>query len=105
MTETVDQLPVDAALVERAAALDETAAAARHDELTESLHRANRLYYEEDAPELSDAEYDRLLAEIVALETAFPALITPDSPTQRVGSTPGGTFSEVRHSRPMLSPG
>ena len=65
MTETVDQLPVYAALVERVAALDEAAASARHAELSEILHRANRLYYQEDAPELSDAEYDRLMAEIV----------------------------------------
>ncbi|MCI0584987.1 MAG: NAD-dependent DNA ligase LigA [Chloroflexi bacterium] len=105
MTETVDQLPVDQARVAAAAALEPDAAAARHAELSESLHRANRLYYEQDAPELADAEYDRLMAEIVALETAFPALVTPDSPTQRVGLTPGGTFSEVRHSRPMLSLG
>jgi DNA ligase (NAD+) len=105
MTETVDQLPVDGALVETAAALEDDAAAARHAELSETLHRANRLYYERDAPELTDAEYDERLRELVALETAFPVLITPDSPSQRVGSTPGGTFSEVRHARPMLSLG
>jgi DNA ligase (NAD+) len=105
MTETVDQLPVDSRLVAAAAALDPEAAAARHANLSESLHRANRLYYEEDAPELPDAEYDGLLRELVALEAAFPALITPESPSQRVGSAGGGTFSEVRHSRPMLSLG
>jgi DNA ligase (NAD+) len=105
MTETVDQLPVDQALVEAAAALAPEAAAARHAELSEIIHRANRLYYESDAPELTDAEWDARMRELVALETAFPALITPESPTQRVGSTPGGTFSEVRHSRPMLSLG
>jgi DNA ligase (NAD+) len=105
MTETLEQLPVDQALVEAAAALEPEAAAARHAELSEILHRANRLYYESDAPELTDAEYDQRMREIVALEAAFPALITPESPTQRVGSTPGGTFSEVRHSRPMLSLG
>jgi DNA ligase (NAD+) len=105
MTETVDQLPVDQALVESAAALAPEAAEARHAELSEIIHRANRLYYESDAPELTDAEWDARMRELVALETAFPALITPDSPSQRVGSTPGGTFSEVRHSRPMLSLG
>ena len=103
MTDTVEALPVDPALVERAAALQPDAATARHAELSEALQRANRLYYQEDAPELSDAEYDALMREIVAIETAFPALITPDSPTQRVGASLGGTFSEVRHSRPMLS--
>ncbi|HEX4898568.1 MAG TPA: hypothetical protein VFV53_09460, partial [Candidatus Limnocylindrales bacterium] len=105
MTETVDQLPVDQALIEAAGALAPDAAAARHAELSEVIHRANRLYYESDAPELTDAEWDARMRELVALETAFPALITPESPTQRVGSTPGGTFSEVRHSRPMLSLG
>src|SRR6185369_3401469 len=75
----------------------------RHAELSEALRRANERYYLDDAPEISDAEYDALLRELVALEAAFPALITPDSPTQHVGVTPGGTFSEVRHRRPMLS--
>jgi DNA ligase (NAD+) len=105
MTEAVDQLPVDQQLVERAAGLEPDAAATRHAELSEILQRANRLYYEEDAPELADAEYDQLMRELVAIETAFPALVMPDSPTQRVGVTPGGTFSEVRHTRPMLSLG
>jgi len=99
-----DQLPVDPALVDRAASLEEPAAVARHAELTEQIRRANHLYYEADAPELSDAEYDQLLRELVAIETAFPALISPESPTQRVGGTPaGGRFAEVRHRRPMLS--
>ena len=99
-----DQLPVDPVLVDRAASLEEPAASARHAELSEQVRRANRLYYEDDAPELSDAEYDQLFRELVALETAFPALITPDSPTQRVGGTPvGGRFAEIRHRRPMLS--
>ncbi len=99
-----EPLPVDPALVEDAAALDETAAAARHAALAEQIRRANRLYYDEDNPELSDAEYDTLFRELVALETAFPALVTPESPTQRVGGAPaGGRFPEVRHLRPMLS--
>ena len=99
-----ESLPVDPALVEEAAALDEGAAAARHLELVEGVDRANRLYHEEDAPELSDAEYDQLFRRLVALEAAWPALITPESPTQKVGGTPaGGRFPEVRHARPMLS--
>ncbi|MEO7229463.1 MAG: NAD-dependent DNA ligase LigA, partial [Candidatus Limnocylindrales bacterium] len=80
-------------------------AAARHAELSASLHRANRLYYEQDAPELSDAEYDAQMRELVALEVANPDLVTANSPSQRVGSSVASQFSEVRHSRPMLSLG
>ena len=99
-----ESLPVDPSLVQEAASLDEAAARARHAELVEQVRRANRRYYEDDAPELSDAEYDALFRELVALEAAFPALITPDSPTQRVGGAPaGGRFPEVRHGHPMLS--
>ena len=85
-----EALPVDPALVAAAAALEPDAAAARHAELAEQVRRANRLYHEDDAPELTDAEYDALFRELVALETAFPALVTPDSPTQRVGGAPAG---------------
>jgi len=99
-----ESLPVDPTLVEAAAALGDRAAADRHAALVEQVRDANRRYYEEDNPELTDAEYDQLFRELVALETAFPALITPDSPTQRVGGAPaGGRFPEVRHQRPMLS--
>jgi DNA ligase (NAD+) len=99
-----ESLPVDPALVEEAASLDPETAGARHADLAEQLRRANRLYYEDDAPELEDAEYDQLFRRLVAIETAFPALITPDSPTQKVGGAPaGGRFPEVRHRRPMLS--
>jgi DNA ligase (NAD+) len=101
---TVALPPVDPALVDEMAALDIETAAARHASLAEEVDRANRLYHEEDAPELSDAAYDQLFRRLVALETAFPQLTTPDSPTQRVGGTPtGGVFTEVRHRRPMLS--
>jgi DNA ligase (NAD+) len=99
-----EPLPVDPTLVEAATALPFDAASARHAELAEQIRRANRLYYEDDAPELTDAEYDALFRELVALETAHPDLITSDSPTQRVGGAPaGGRFPEVRHLRPMLS--
>jgi len=97
--------PADPALVAEAAALDVRAAAARHAGLAERVSTANRQYYDDDAPELTDAEYDALFRELVALETAHPQLITPDSPTQQVGGSPAGTFSEVRHRRPMLSLG
>ena len=97
-------MPVDPARVDAARAAGPDVAAARHAELVAAIGRANRLYYVEDAPELTDAEYDALFRELVALEAAFPALVMPDSPTQRVGGAPsGGTFSEVRHERPMLS--
>ncbi len=106
MTETADRLPVDLSLVAAAAALTADAAAARHAELVTIIERANRLYHVEDAPELSDAEYDQLFRELVAVENAHPELITSESPTQGVG---GGiastTFDEVRHRRPMLSLG
>src|SRR6187200_3105723 len=96
--------PVDPALVDAAAALDADAAAARHADLAAQVDRANRLYHEEDAPEISDAEYDQLFRQLVALETAYPELITEGSPTQRVGGAPTGeVFDEVRHRRPMLS--
>lgn len=101
-----EPLPVDPALVEAAANLAPADAAARHADLSERIRRANRLYYEDDAPELSDAEYDALFRELVALEAAHPVLQTPDSPTQRVGGAPAaGRFPEVRHQRPMLSLG
>ncbi len=101
---TVQLPPVDPALVETASALDIDAAAARHRELAAAVDRANLLYHAEDAPEMTDAEYDQLFRELVALETAYPQLITDESPTQRVGGAPaGGVFDEVRHRRPMLS--
>jgi hypothetical protein len=100
------ELPVDPSLVEEAATLDIETAAARHADLAQQVERANRLYHVEDAPEISDAEYDQLFRQLVALENAFPQLVSPDSPTQRVGGTPTGTtFDEVRHRRPMLSLG
>jgi DNA ligase (NAD+) len=103
MTET-STLPVDPALVEEVSRLDANAAADRHKDLVERINRANRLYHVEDAPEISDAEYDQLYRTLVALENGFPELITSDSPTQKVGGAPtGGVFTEVRHRRPMLS--
>jgi DNA ligase (NAD+) len=100
-----ESLPVDAALVEAAAELEEGAATDRHAALVDALHRANDAYYQRDAPEITDAEYDGLMRELVALETAYPALVTPDSPSQRVGAAPGEQFAEVHHDRPMLSLG
>ncbi|MFO7603136.1 MAG: NAD-dependent DNA ligase LigA [Gammaproteobacteria bacterium] len=72
-------------------------------ELREQLNRHNYLYYVLDAPEIPDAEYDRLLRELQGLEDTYPQLQTPDSPTQRVGAPPLKTFNEVSHEVPMLS--
>ncbi|MDM0071346.1 NAD-dependent DNA ligase LigA [Variovorax sp. J31P207] len=71
--------------------------------LSEQLHRHAHLYYVLDAPELPDAEYDRLFQRLQALEAEFPELRTPDSPTQRVGGKPLDGFAKVRHKVPMLS--
>ncbi len=67
------------------------------------IDRANLAYYVEDAPEIADAEYDRLFRELQALEAAHPALRTPDSPTQRIGAAPAASLTKHPHLRPMLS--
>ena len=71
--------------------------------LRKAIERHNRLYYVEDAPEIPDAEYDRLFRELEALEAEHPELRSRDSPTQRVGGAPLAEFAEVRHRTPMLS--
>ncbi len=71
--------------------------------LRAEIERHNRLYYVLDAPEISDAEYDAMFRRLVEIEEAHPELRTPDSPTQRVGATPGDQFAPVRHNLPMLS--
>jgi DNA ligase (NAD+) len=71
--------------------------------LREQIVRANRAYYELDAPELSDAEYDLLFRRLQALEAAHPDLRTPDSPTRRVGGAPASVLPKHTHLRPMLS--
>ncbi len=78
-------------------------AAARIEALRQQINHHNRLYYVYDAPEIPDAEYDRLMRELQALEAQHPDLITPDSPTQRVGDAPLEGFEEVVHQVPMLS--
>jgi DNA ligase (NAD+) len=71
--------------------------------LKNQLHHHNYLYHVLDAPEIPDAEYDRLLRELQALEAKYPDLVTDDSPTQRVGGAPIAAFGTVAHERPMLS--
>ena len=85
--------------------LSPDAAAAEHDRLAEEIAAHDRAYYAEDAPVISDAEYDALRARLEALEAAFPELAHAESPTQRIGAKPSGKFSEVRHAVPMLSLG
>src|SRR3954454_12891063 len=74
-------------------------------ELRTQIVHHNKRYYEQDNPEISDADYDALMIELREIETAHPDLITPDSPTQRVGTTASSRFSKVRHAVPMLSLG
>jgi DNA ligase (NAD+) len=78
-------------------------AQARVLELRRLIDEANYRYYVLDAPTIPDSEYDRLLRELQGLEAAHPELVTPDSPTQRVGAAPTGEFSPVIHAVPMLS--
>jgi len=78
---------------------------ARVEELRRKINRANYRYYVLDSPEISDAEYDRLMRELQELEATHPELVTPDSPTQRVGAPPLQEFGTVRHRVPMLSLG
>jgi DNA ligase (NAD+) len=75
----------------------------RVEELREQVRYHNRRYHIEDTPEISDAEYDALYKELEELEAANPELVTPDSPTQRVGGEPLEGFEQVRHAVPMLS--
>jgi DNA ligase (NAD+) len=82
-----------------------TDSAARAAELRAIIDEANHRYHVLDAPTMEDAEYDRLLRELNELESAHPELVTPDSPTQRVGAAPSALFAEVRHDVPMLSLG
>lgn len=76
---------------------------ARAEALRLEIERHNRLYHVQDAPEITDAEYDRLFAELARLEAEHPELARPDSPTQRVGAAPLPGFKAVRHRSPMLS--
>ncbi len=75
----------------------------RVEELRQQINYHNYRYYVLDDPEIPDSEYDRLMRELQELEAKYPELITPDSPTQRVGAEPLEAFGEVRHKVPMLS--
>jgi DNA ligase (NAD+) len=86
-----ERTPPDASPAQRAA------------ELSAELRRHEHLYYVLDSPQISDAAYDAMMNELKQLEAAHPELVTPDSPTQRVGGKPAEGFRKVAHSRPMLS--
>lgn len=80
-------------------------AEAQHRQLSEEIRRHDRLYFENDAPEISDAAYDSLRARLEALEAQVPDLVTPASPSLKVGASPSEKFAKVRHSVRMLSLG
>jgi NAD-dependent DNA ligase len=75
----------------------------RHAELAAEIRRHDHLYYVQARPSISDQEYDRLYRELADLEKEFPELVTPESPTQRVGGQPVKSFAQVAHLQQMLS--
>src|SRR5690349_17819063 len=83
--------------------MEKTAARERIDFLCAEIEHHNRLYYEADSPEISDAEYDALFKELKNLENNFPELIREDTPTARVGGRALEKFQQVTHRLPMLS--
>ena len=83
--------------------LEKLDAKVRHAELVKKIRRHDEAYYQKDAPEVSDAEYDKLRKELEEIEAAHPDLITKDSPTQTVGAAPSKGFKKVKHAVPMLS--
>jgi len=78
-------------------------ASQRHQSLAAQLEHHNRLYYTEDAPSISDYEYDQMMIELQQIENTFPQLLTADSPSQRVGSAPLDEFEQIKHEQAMLS--
>jgi DNA ligase (NAD+) len=85
------------------AKLTKAQARVEHTRLSLEIEAHNERYYQEDAPTVSDAEYDALRLRFNAIEKRFPELVTSDSPSQKVGAAPSGRFKKVRHSVPMLS--
>jgi DNA ligase (NAD+) len=84
-------------------AKDEAQAETRIEQLRREIREHDKRYYEEAAPTISDRDYDRFYKELVDLEAKFPELVTPESPTQRVGGTPLQAFDQIQHRVPMLS--
>mgnify|MGYP001260938900 CR=1 FL=1 len=85
--------------------LTESEASSELSELAAIIEHHNQLYYTEDAPEISDADYDALRARNDAIEGRFPALVRDDSPSRQVGAAPSEGFGKIRHAAPMLSLG
>jgi DNA ligase (NAD+) len=83
--------------------LTKAQAKVEHKRLTLEIERHDRAYYQEDAPKISDAEYDGLRRRFNAIETRFPEFVSSDSPSQKIGAAPSGKFKKVRHAVPMLS--
>jgi len=83
--------------------LTEAQAKVEHKRLTLEIERHDKAYYQEDAPRISDAQYDALRQRFNAIEARFPEWVTPGSPSQKVGAAPAGRFKKVRHAVPMLS--
>src|SRR5690349_3159890 len=83
--------------------LSEADAANRLMRLAKEIARHDKLYHDQDAPEISDAEYDALVRENRELEARFPQLVRADSPSKRLGAAPTGALAKVAHARPMLS--
>jgi DNA ligase (NAD+) len=80
-------------------------AARKAAKLREQIERHDRLYYIDNQPEISDFEYDRLMQSLIKIEGSFPDLVTPDSPTRRVGGAPVEGFATIKHTVPMMSLG
>jgi DNA ligase (NAD+) len=85
------------------ATLTKAQAKVEHKRLALELERHDKLYYQEDAPKISDAEYDALRRRFNAIEARFPELVDSSSPSQKIGAAPSGRFKKVRHAVPMLS--
>src|SRR5579871_692090 len=74
-----------------------------HMRLTLEIERHDKAYYQDDAPDVTDAEYDALRQRFNAIEKRFPEFVSAESPSQKVGAAPSGRFKKVRHAVPMLS--
>src|SRR6202140_2765132 len=83
--------------------LTKAQAKVEHKRLTLEIERHDRAYYQEDAPKISDAEYDALRRRFNAIEARFPEFVSSESPSQKIGAAPSGKFRKVRHAVPMLS--
>src|SRR5437899_9480800 len=85
------------------AKLTKAQAKVEHMRLALELERHDKRYYQDDAPSVSDAEYDSLRQRFNAIEKRFPEFVSSDSPSQKIGAAPSGRFKKVRHALPMLS--